>query len=72
MSHSGPKEELLGLLPLKGQTRGECIANAVIEDMDKHHISLNKIVLISTDGGKNMTGGNIVSLSKPAEASPTK
>ncbi|GFR13528.1 hypothetical protein TNCT_601461 [Trichonephila clavata] len=34
MSHSGPKEELLGLLPLKGQTRGEDIARrryAVIE-----------------------------------------
>ena len=30
ISHSGPKEELLGLLPLKGQTRGEDIANAVI------------------------------------------
>ncbi|XP_071035196.1 protein FAM200C-like [Parasteatoda tepidariorum] len=56
MSHSGPKEELLGLLPLKGQTRGEDIANAVIECMDKHHIPLYKIVSISTDGAKSMTG----------------
>ena len=56
MSHSGPKEELLGLLPLKGQTRGEDIANAVIECMEKHHIPLDKIVSISTDGAKSMTG----------------
>ncbi|GFW75578.1 SCAN domain-containing protein 3 [Trichonephila clavipes] len=55
MSHSGPKEELLGLLPLKGQTRGEYIANAVIECMDKHHIPLDKIVSFSTDGPKSMT-----------------
>lgn len=31
MSHSVPKEELLGLLPLKSQTHGEDIANGVIE-----------------------------------------
>ncbi|XP_025406540.1 protein FAM200A-like [Sipha flava] len=29
ISSQGPKEELLGLLPLSGQTRGEDIANAV-------------------------------------------
>ena len=56
ISHSGPKEELLGLLPLKGQTRGEDIANAVKECMDKHHIPLDKIVSIATDGAKSMTG----------------
>ncbi|XP_059530961.1 general transcription factor II-I repeat domain-containing protein 2-like isoform X8 [Myotis daubentonii] len=51
----GPKEELLGLLPLRGQTRGEDIANAVIECIEKHHIPLDKIVSISTDGSKSMT-----------------
>ncbi|GFW96528.1 SCAN domain-containing protein 3 [Trichonephila clavipes] len=56
MSHSGPEEELLGLLPLKGQTRGEDIVNAVIECMAKHHILLDKIVANSTDGAKSMTG----------------
>ncbi|GFV54231.1 uncharacterized protein TNCV_3467461 [Trichonephila clavipes] len=59
MSHSGPKEELLRLLPLKGQTHGEDIANAVIECMDiiyKHHIPLDKIVSISTDRAKSMAG----------------
>ncbi|GFU19337.1 general transcription factor II-I repeat domain-containing protein 2 [Trichonephila clavipes] len=56
MSHSGPKEKLLGFLPLKGQTHGEDIAITVIEHMDKHHIPLDKIVSISTDGTKRMTG----------------
>ncbi|GFU95340.1 dimer_Tnp_hAT domain-containing protein [Trichonephila clavipes] len=57
MSHSGPKEELLGLLPLKSQTRGEDIANVVIECMDKHHIPLDKIVSISTDRAKKYDRG---------------
>ncbi|GFS72466.1 uncharacterized protein TNCV_2116151 [Trichonephila clavipes] len=52
-----PKEELLGLLPHKGQTREEDIVNTVIECMDKH-IPLDKIVLISTDGAKSMTGAS--------------
>ncbi|GFY10709.1 general transcription factor II-I repeat domain-containing protein 2 [Trichonephila clavipes] len=53
MSPSGPKEELLGLLPLKDQTRSNAV---IIECMDKHHIPLDKIVSISTDGSKNTTG----------------
>ncbi|GFY14238.1 uncharacterized protein TNCV_3614271 [Trichonephila clavipes] len=60
MSHSGPEEELLGLLLLKGQTRGEDIAIAVIECMDKHHISLDKIMSISTDGAKSMASKRFV------------
>jgi hypothetical protein len=56
ISSTGPKEELLGLLPLKGRTRGEDTANAVIECIEKHHIPLDKIVSISTDGAKSMTG----------------
>ncbi|GFV68640.1 uncharacterized protein TNCV_2275021 [Trichonephila clavipes] len=52
MSHSGPKEELLGLLPLKGQTCGEDIANAVIECMDKHHIPSIKLCRFQQIGPK--------------------
>ncbi|GFV06866.1 uncharacterized protein TNCV_2282641 [Trichonephila clavipes] len=55
MPHPCPKEELLGLLPIKGQKRGEDITKTVIECMDKHHIPLDKIVSISTDGFKSMT-----------------
>lgn len=56
ISSEGPREELLGLLPLKGQMCGEDIANAVLECMEKNHIPLNNIVSIATDGAKSMTG----------------
>ncbi|GFU85130.1 hypothetical protein TNCV_1553931 [Trichonephila clavipes] len=49
---SSPEEELLGLLPLKGQTRGEDIENAVIECMDKHHILLDKLCRFQQMGPK--------------------
>lgn len=54
----GPKEELLELLLLKGQTYGDDehdIANGIIEYVQKHHIPLDKIVSVSTDGAKSMT-----------------
>ncbi|XP_077301698.1 general transcription factor II-I repeat domain-containing protein 2-like [Arctopsyche grandis] len=52
MSSQGPKEELLGLLPLSGQTRGEDIANAVQKCLEGNKIDLNKIVSIATDGAR--------------------
>lgn len=58
MSEQGPKEELFGLLPLKGQTRGEDIANAVEKYLEHTGIDLNRIISIATDGAKNMTGAN--------------
>lgn len=58
MSFQGPKEELLGLLPLSGQTSGEDIANAVQKCLEENTIHLNKIVSISTDGARSMTGKN--------------
>lgn len=36
ISPTGPKDELLGLLPFKSQTSGEVIANAVIECIAKY------------------------------------
>ncbi|GBM58663.1 SCAN domain-containing protein 3 [Araneus ventricosus] len=56
MSSQGPKEELLGLLPLSGQTRGEDIANAVQKCLEDNGININKIVSIATDGARSMTG----------------
>ncbi|KAK9701122.1 hypothetical protein QE152_g30801 [Popillia japonica] len=53
MSSQGPKEELLGLLPLSGQTRGEDITNAVQNCLEDNKIDLNKIVAIATDGAQN-------------------
>ncbi|GBN37410.1 General transcription factor II-I repeat domain-containing protein 2A [Araneus ventricosus] len=52
MSSQGPKEELLGLLPLSGQTRGEDIANAVQKCLEDNGIDINKIVSIATDGAR--------------------
>ncbi|GBM76183.1 hypothetical protein AVEN_146105-1 [Araneus ventricosus] len=56
MSSQGPKEELLGLLPLSGQIREEDIANAVQKCLEDNGIDINKIVSIATDGARSMTG----------------
>ncbi|GBN22635.1 Zinc finger BED domain-containing protein 5 [Araneus ventricosus] len=55
MSSQGPKE-LLGLLPLLGQTRGEDRANAVQKYLEDNGIDINKIVSLATDGARIMTG----------------
>ena len=47
ITSTAPKEELLRLMSLKGQTGREDIANDTKEYMVKHHITLNKIVSIS-------------------------
>ncbi|GBO27301.1 hypothetical protein AVEN_275119-1 [Araneus ventricosus] len=56
VSSQGSKEELLGLLPLSGQTRGEDIANAVQKCLEDNGIDINIIVSIATDGARSMTG----------------
>ncbi|GBM87868.1 General transcription factor II-I repeat domain-containing protein 2A [Araneus ventricosus] len=56
MSSQGPKEELLGLLPLSGKTHGEDIANTVQNCLEDNGIDINKIVSIATDGARSMTG----------------
>ncbi|GBO00213.1 hypothetical protein AVEN_239575-1 [Araneus ventricosus] len=56
MSSQGPKEELLLLLLLSGQTRGEDIANAVQKCLEDNGIDINKIVSIATGGARSMTG----------------
>ncbi|GBO12852.1 hypothetical protein AVEN_149041-1 [Araneus ventricosus] len=55
MSSQGLKEELLGLLPLSGQTRGEDIANAVQKCLEDNGIDINKTVSTATDGARSMT-----------------
>ncbi|GFX34778.1 uncharacterized protein TNCV_2514931 [Trichonephila clavipes] len=52
MSSQCPKE-LLGLLTLSGQTRGEDIANAVQKCLEDNKINLNKIILVATEGARN-------------------
>ncbi|GBN67374.1 hypothetical protein AVEN_190702-1 [Araneus ventricosus] len=55
MSSQGLKEELLGLLPLSRQTRGEDIANAVQKCLEDNGIDINKIASIATDVARNTT-----------------
>ncbi|GBO09175.1 General transcription factor II-I repeat domain-containing protein 2A [Araneus ventricosus] len=56
MSSQGPKEELQGLLPFSGQTRGKDIANAVQKCLEDNGIDINKIVSIATDGTRSRAG----------------
>ncbi|GBN43273.1 hypothetical protein AVEN_223709-1 [Araneus ventricosus] len=56
MSSQGPKEELLGLLPLSRQTRGVDIPNAVQKCLEDNGIDVNKILSIATDGARSMSG----------------
>ncbi|GFV42065.1 general transcription factor II-I repeat domain-containing protein 2A [Trichonephila clavipes] len=58
ISSQCPKEKLLGLQPLSGQTRGEDIENAMQKCLEDNRIDLNKIVSIAIDGTRNMTGKN--------------
>ncbi|XP_035211423.1 uncharacterized threonine-rich GPI-anchored glycoprotein PJ4664.02-like, partial [Stegodyphus dumicola] len=49
ISSQDPKEELMGLLPLYRQNRGEDVANAVQKSLEDNKIDLNKIFTIATD-----------------------
>ncbi|GFT51208.1 general transcription factor II-I repeat domain-containing protein 2A [Trichonephila clavipes] len=52
MSSQGPKEELLGLLPLSGPTRRDDITNAIQKCLEDNKIDLNKIFSTATDGSR--------------------
>ncbi|XP_054277673.1 protein FAM200A-like [Macrosteles quadrilineatus] len=49
-------EELLTILPISGQTRGEDLYNVLMDYFEKADLDLKKI--ISTDGARAMTGKN--------------
>lgn len=44
------REELLAILPLKDNTRGEYLFNVIDEFITKSNISYDKMVSLSTDG----------------------
>ena len=52
------KEELLDLVSLAKTTTGRDISDALIEVLKKHHVPLNKISSIATDGAASMVGKN--------------
>ncbi|XP_076805287.1 general transcription factor II-I repeat domain-containing protein 2B-like [Clavelina lepadiformis] len=58
VSSAGPQEELIELIPLKSQTRGEDICEAVLECLRKKGINTSHLVSVATDGAPSMTGAN--------------
>jgi len=50
------REELLAILPLKGNTRGEDLFKVIDEFITKSNISYDKMVSLSTDGAPAMIG----------------
>jgi len=49
ISSTGAYEELLSLLPLKGQTRGEVICVAITEFCKEKEINLDKLISLCTE-----------------------
>lgn len=53
---STPQEELIELIPLKSQTRGQDICEAVVSCLEAKGIKTTHLVLVSTDGAPSMRG----------------
>jgi len=53
---TGFREELLALLPLHGQTRGEDIFKVLSDFLTENGLDVTKIVSLTTDGAPAMTG----------------
>lgn len=56
MSSDWPQEELIDLIPLKGQTRGEDICEAVMNCLNDKGINTSLMVSVATDGAQSMRG----------------
>jgi len=50
------KEDLSGVMPLRGTTRGEDIYHALKQCLIKNAIYLQKLVSVTTDGAPAMVG----------------
>ncbi len=55
VNSEGP-QELIDLLPLTGQTRGEDIFSTIITCLKEKGIQTNHIISVATDGAPSMTG----------------
>jgi len=53
------KEDLLGVMPLRGTTRGEDTYHALKECLIKNAVDLQKLVSVTTDGAPAMVGRKI-------------
>jgi hypothetical protein len=51
-------EDLLGLIPLHGQTRGEDIFNALLQFLNNNCVNINALISVATDGAPAMKSDN--------------
>ena len=58
VNSAGPQEEMVELIPLKCQTRGEDICEAVFECLRAKYIKTTHLVSVATDGAPSMTGAH--------------
>ena len=56
MNNDGPQEEMIELIPLKGQTRGKDICEAVLNCLKAKEINTSNMVSVATDGAPSMRG----------------
>ena len=51
-----PQEEIIELIPLQGQRRGEDICETVLEYLRANGLNTTYLVLVATDGESSVTG----------------
>jgi len=56
VNSDGPQEEMVELIPLKGQTRGEDICEAVLKCLNDNGINTTHLISVATDGAPSMRG----------------
>uniref|UniRef100_A0A8C1I0R4 HAT C-terminal dimerisation domain-containing protein n=1 Tax=Cyprinus carpio carpio TaxID=630221 RepID=A0A8C1I0R4_CYPCA len=56
VNSDGPQEEMIELIPLKGQTHGEDICEAVLKCLNDNGINTNHLISVATDGAPSMRG----------------
>lgn len=56
VNSDGPQEEMIQLIPLKGQTQGEDICEAVLKCLNDNGINTNHLISVATDGAPSMRG----------------
>ena len=58
VNSAGPQEEMIELIPLKCQTRGEDVCEVVFECLRAKNIKTTHLVSVATDGAPSMTGAH--------------
>ena len=58
MNSAGPQKEMIELIPLKCQTHGEDVSEAVFECLRAKDIKTTQLVSVATDGALSITGAH--------------